>query len=362
MIALSIGKVTYDTTLLMDNFPVENSKMVLKEKLEASGGSASNVAYLLGKWNIDSYFSGIIGYDELGTTIKKELDSNHVHTNFVEINYERKTTSTLILVNKNTTSRTQIMVEPEIYHLKKYDYDVSPEIIYADGYEYSATLEAFNKNPNAITVIGAGLNYADEKEITALAKFAKYVIFSLEFACKVTKMTVNVENGSHLFNLYKELSNYFPNSINIVTLHNNGVLYSIDNNVKIMPTINVKELDRTGSGDVFDGAFIYGLSKNYDLEKSLRIANISAALSTAKYGAKNSVPLLSDVIQEYEKRFGSVEAISIPTNNSSIAPNATPQNNVAPANIPNNFSGNNTIPNTTGSQAISQNIPVEKGN
>ena len=45
MIALNIGKVTYDTTIPMDNFPVENSKNILNEKLEASGGSASNVAY-----------------------------------------------------------------------------------------------------------------------------------------------------------------------------------------------------------------------------------------------------------------------------------------------------------------------------
>lgn len=321
MIALNIGKVTYDTTIPMDNFPVENSKNILNEKLEASGGSASNVAYLLAKWNVDSYFAGIVGYDENGTNIKKELDTNHVHTNFMEINYEKKTTTTIILANKANNSRTQLMVEPEVYHLKKYDYDITPEIIYSDGYEYSATQAALNKFPNAISILGAGLNYADEKEVVALAKYAKYVIFSLEFACKVTRMTVDPTNGSHLFNLYKELQEKFPNSINIVTLHNQGVLYAIDTAVRVMPTIEVKEIDRTGAGDIFDGAFIYGLDKEYDLEKCLRIANIAAALSTTKYGAKASVPLLSDVIHEYEQRFGPIDAVqsqapSPETNNS----------------------------------------------
>ncbi len=336
MIALNIGKVTYDTTIPMDNFPVENSKNILNEKLEASGGSASNVAYLLAKWNVESYFAGIVGYDENGTNIKKELDTNHVHTNFMEINYEKKTTTTIILANKANNSRTQLMIEPEVYHLKKYDYDITPDIIYSDGYEYSATQTALNKFPNAISILGAGLNYADEKEVIALAKYAKYVIFSLEFACKVTRMTVDPSNGGHLFNLYKELQEKFPNSINIITLHNQGVLYAIDTAVRVMPTIEVKEIDRTGAGDIFDGAFIYGLDKGYDLEKCLRIANIAAALSTTKYGAKASVPLLSDVIHEYEQRFGPIDAIQ----------------NQAPA----------PVTNTPAQQPIPNQVPVQPNN
>ena len=307
MLALNIGKITYDITIPMDKYPVENSKIILKEKLEASGGSSSNVAALLGKWNADSYFAGVVGYDELGNNDKKELESYNVHTQFMEVNYEKKTTSTFILASKETTSRTQLMVEPEVYHLKKSDYDVRPDAIYTDGFEYSATLSAFNKFPQSLSVLGAGLNYADTKEVIALAKYAKYVIFSLEFACMVTKMKVDPDNGEHLFNLYKELKDLFPNSNNIVTLHNKGVLYSIDGNVRVMPTINVSEVDRTGAGDIFDGAFIYGLLKKYDLEKCIRIANIADALSTTKYGAKNSIPLLSDVIHEYESKFGPIE-------------------------------------------------------
>ncbi len=307
MLALNIGKITYDITIPMDKYPVENSKIILKEKLEASGGSSSNVAALLGKWNADSYFAGVVGYDELGNNVKKELESYNVHTQFMEVNYEKKTTSTFILASKETTSRTQLMVEPEVYHLKKSDYDVRPDAIYTDGFEYSATLSAFNKFPQSLSVLGAGLNYADTKEVIALAKYAKYVIFSLEFACMVTKMKVDPDNGEHLFNLYKELKDLFPKSNNIVTLHNKGVLYSIDGNVRVMPTINVSEVDRTGAGDIFDGAFIYGLLKKYDLEKCIRLANIAAALSTTKYGAKNSIPLLSDVIHEYESKFGPIE-------------------------------------------------------
>ena len=114
MIALSIGKSTYDTTVPVDAYPVENTKNLIKEKLESSGGSGSNVAFLLAKWNNETYFAGVVGYDDFGTFIKKDLESVSVHTNFLELNYERKTTMTFIIANKKTTSRTQLMIEPEI--------------------------------------------------------------------------------------------------------------------------------------------------------------------------------------------------------------------------------------------------------
>ncbi len=310
MQALCIGKTTYNITVPVDEYPVENMKYILQEKLEGSGGAASNVAYLLGKWNMETYFAGTVGYDENGSAIKKELESGGVHTNFMEVNYEKKTTTTFILANKKTTSRTQIVIEPEVFHLKKYEYDISPTVIYSDGFEYSATVAAYNKYPGIPTILGAGINESDEKEVQALMKYAHYIIFSLEFACKMTKMTVDMNNPQHLLNLYKEVKAKCPNSVNIITLHQYGVLYSVNNEIKVMPTLEVKEVDRTGAGDVFDGAFTYGLGKGYDLEKCIRLANIAAALSTVKYGAKQSIPILSDVIHEYEQKFGSLEVVT----------------------------------------------------
>jgi len=307
MNVLSIGKASYDITIPVDSYPNENVKMVVSEKLESSGGGASNVAYLLGKWNYDTYFAGTVGYDDFATSIKKELESVHVHTNFLETNYERKTTMSFIINNKQNATRTQIMIEPEIYHLKKYDFDFTPDIIYSDGYEYSATMSAINKFPNTPFILGAGLSYGDPKEILSLAKYAKYIIFSLEMAEREARLTVNPTDPTSLLNLYKSLKEKYNKNEIIVTLKQNGVLYAVNENVQYMPTIPVKEIDKTGAGDIFDGTFVYAIGKGYDIEKCMRLANIAAGLSTTKYGAKPSIPTLSDVIQYYESKFGALE-------------------------------------------------------
>ena len=71
MTILSIGKTTYDIIIPVEGYPAENSKTIVTEKIEGSGGVACNVAYLIGKWNNESYFSGIVVYHDFGSTIRK---------------------------------------------------------------------------------------------------------------------------------------------------------------------------------------------------------------------------------------------------------------------------------------------------
>lgn len=322
MIILSIGKASYDITIPMDSYPVENTRNIVKEKMEGSGGAALHVAYLLGRWNTDTYFAGTVGYDDFANNIKKELESVNVHTPYVETNYERKTTTSFILNNRSTTSRTQITIEPEVYHLKKYDFDFTPDIIYSDGFEYTASVNAFSKYQNAISVLGAGLNNADPKEVLALVKYAKYAIFSLDLAEEVTKTKVDVANPQSLLSFYRSLKEKFPNTEIVITLKSSGVLYSVNDNIQYMPTISVKEVDRTASGDIFDGAFVYALSHGYDMDKCMRIANIAAGLSTTKFGGNASVPIISDVVQYYESKFGPLETI-VPSGENQTQPQNT---------------------------------------
>ena len=54
-------------------------------------------------------------------------------------------------------------------------------------------------------------------------------------------------------------------------------------------------MDTTGAGDVFRGAFIYGLLQGEAPKDLLRFANAAAAVSCTRRGAMNGVPSLEDV-------------------------------------------------------------------
>ena len=53
-------------------------------------------------------------------------------------------------------------------------------------------------------------------------------------------------------------------------------------------------IDTTGAGDVFHGAYIYGLYKNWELPKILKFASATAALKCRGLGGR-VIPDLSEV-------------------------------------------------------------------
>lgn len=279
MKVLCIGHATYDLTIIVDKYPEENVKIRVNNAVECGGGPASNAAYLLGKWGIETYFAGIVGNDEYGKRIKKEFDSVNVNTKYLQIG--GKTTSSYIIVNKQNGSRTALTYHPDDLKMTNIDIDINPDIILMDGQEYDLSIKLLNKYPNAISVIDAGRN---TKEVIELCKKVDYVVCSQKFLENFSNISITDNNTLRI--AYDIANNQFKNLI--VTLEAKGCAYK-DKNLKIIPSIKVNTIDSTGAGDIFHGAFVYGLTQKWDMDKILYFANVTGALSVTRLGGRNSV-------------------------------------------------------------------------
>lgn len=297
---LCIGHSSWDMTVPVDDYPVENTKYRFSEKYSAGGGPASNAAYLLGKWGIETVIATTIGSDDFGTKIKKEFQDIKVNTEYIETNYEKETSFSFILINKKNGSRTVFNVATEHPALKKLNYDFTPDIIFTDGHDYGATQNAISKYQNAISVIDAG---RITPELLELCKYIKYIVCSKGFAETVTGMKFDFNNPQSLVNIYTKLQNKYPNSNLTITLEEHGCLYTSGNEIKIMPGLKLTPVDTTGAGDIFHGAFTYGLANDFDMDKIVTFANIAAGLSVTKMGSRLSIPSLSEVMDYYNARF-----------------------------------------------------------
>ena len=300
MTILSIGRASYDITCPVEEYPVEGTKYLLNEKIETGGGTAANVAYLLGKWGETSYFAGVLGSDDYAAKIKKEFDQALVKTEYIETSYEVGTPLSVILVNKKNGTRTRFdVVGSNQQNLKKYEYRITPDVIFSDGKEYSATINALNKFPNAISVVDAG---RVNRDLLELCKYVKYIVCSKGFAETVSGIKIDFNNSLTLVNAYKRLKERYPNNEIVVTLENMGAMYSVDNEIKVMPGLNTTVVDPSGAGDIFHGAFVYCLANNFDIEKSIMYSNIAAGLSVNKIGSRTSIPILKEVISCYNQK------------------------------------------------------------
>ena len=135
-----------------------------------------------------------------------------------------------------------------------------------------------------------------------LCKYIKYIVCSKGFAETVTGLKFDFSNPSSLVAVYNKLQDKYPNSNIVITLEENGCLYTSGNEIKIMPGLKIQAVDTTGAGDIFHGAFTYGIANNFDMEKIITLSNIAAGLSVTKIGARLSVPNLSEVLDYYSKK------------------------------------------------------------
>lgn len=295
MKVLCVGHAAYDITIPVSGFPKENTKNRVSNRVECGGGPASNAAYLLAKWGIKTYFAGVVGTDLYGNIIKEELIDIGVNISYLEQNPKYQTTSSFILANSENGSRTIFTYRPSQMHMQDIDIDFEPDIILIDGQEPKVSEELIFKYPKAISVIDAG---RPKEEIIRLASIVNYLICSKEFAETVSEKNIDYNNINTIAEVYNILKQKFNNNI-VITLEDKGCVYQDGYIIKVMPSLKVKAVDSTGAGDIFHGAFVYGLAQGFELEKALKYANLAGAISVTRIGGRFSVPSLDEMESKY---------------------------------------------------------------
>lgn len=290
---LCIGHASYDVTMYLSEYPAENSKAETYDSLECGGGPAANAAYLLGLWGLRTAFAGLVGDDLYGNQAGSELDRAGVNISLLEIREGHKTPLSVVLVNTSGSTRTIInrKAESTPYHPDpKLLAKMKPRYLLLDGHELGASLDALREFPSAISVLDAG---SLRPGTQALASKVDYLIASERFACQVAEMSGILTEGDCI-TAVGALRTIATGHI-AITLGERGVTYADGDIVLRIPAFGVEAVDTTGAGDVFHGAFVYGLITRVDFPGSLALATTTAALSITRRGARTSIPTLQEL-------------------------------------------------------------------
>lgn len=292
MKVMCVGHSTFDITLPVKEYPTENIKYRLDYHIECGGGPASNGAYLLAKWGMDTTMVSVIGKDYYGDRIVDEFEKIGVHTDYIEKMDNHHTTSSYIIANMSNGSRTVLSSKDKPVRKLSRPVDMEADVILIDGEHPEAAHEALDRNPNAISVIDAGRLNEDTK---ALGKKVTYFVCSKDYAEEFTGRKIDIENIELLTSIWQELKDYFQTNV-IITLEAPGSFTMIDGVCQIIPSVKVKAVDSTGAGDIFHGAFTYFIANHYDLKQAIHYASITSAISVTRVGTRFSIPVLSEVL------------------------------------------------------------------
>ena len=292
MKAICVGHSTYDTTLPMNEYPTENIKYRIENHIECGGGPASNGAYLLAKWGIDTTICSVIGDDYYGTKIIEDFEKIGANTKYLEVKENHQTSSSFIIANMSNGSRTIITSKKDPIRKLNQRVPEKADLILVDGEHPETAGEVLDNNKDAISIIDAGRLNEDTKR---LGKKVKYLVCSKEFAEKFSGKTIDINNKDLLIEIYEKLKSYFKNTV-IITLEAAGSFTEINGKYKIIPSIKVVAKDSTGAGDIFHGAITYFLGIGYDLETSIKYSSITSAISVTRIGSRYSIPDLEEVL------------------------------------------------------------------
>ncbi|NOY57843.1 MAG: ribokinase [Calditrichaeota bacterium] len=81
----------------------------------------------------------------------------------------------------------------------------------------------------------------------------------------------------------------------MITLGADGVLVASHETMTHIPGFDVKAVDTTAAGDVFNGALAVAIAEGKPLNDSVRFAGAAAALSVTKLGAQPSIPARKEI-------------------------------------------------------------------
>ena len=293
---LAIGTAAYDLFFPLSGWLEENHKYEIAASQESGGGPAANAAYLLSLWGEPAALACVLGDDLYGRHVLEEFRQAGTDLSLTEVRAGASTPLSVILVNAANGSRTLVNrlppAEPLCFGPAALTAlaRLAPDVLLFDGHQPEASLQAMAMFPRARTILDAG---SRRRGTELLAPRVEFLVPSERFARTMTGEDDldSPEGGRRCLEALSRLNGREV----VVTLGERGVLYLEGGRLRRLPAFPVRAVDTTGAGDIFHGAFAYGVLQDWALSRRVRFAAMAAALSVTRPGGRASIPALAEV-------------------------------------------------------------------
>ena len=300
---LGFGICALDYLSILDPYPGLDEKVDVLASSVQGGGPVPTAMATMAKLGAEVAFVGKIGDDYEGMVIQSELEKFGVDVDYLLIDENVKSLKAFIWVDKNSGKRTVALdktrmrpVKPkEIFFLK----DVSFEYLHLDGRDKEANifLAKKAKKDGSEVILDLGSLRGNLEELFPLVD---YLVVSKKLAYDYTHL-------EDLSQACLELKKIGFKCV-VITLSEKGCVWTDSLKVNYFPGFKLEMVDTTGAGDVFHGAFIFGLLKKWKsengsvgMEKIIEFASACAALKYRKLGGREGIPTLKEV-KDFLKR------------------------------------------------------------
>ncbi len=292
---VGLGQCSIDYLCTVDAYPLVDTKCEFQDFSIQGGGPVATALVVLARWGFTADFIGLISDDLFGTAIRESLEREGVTTSATVVHRGGRSQFAFICIERGTAKRTVFWSRPDCGTIRPEEVPLSriaqADVLHLDGLFVEASIAAahYARERGIPVVLDAGSLRPGMLDVVRLTD---HLIAAQRFADEYGQ-------GSPYDVTLMRLKELGPRIV-VVTLGEMGSIGLWDDVVFHFPALRVQARDTTGAGDVFHGAYIYGLMQGWDIPHCLRLATVAAGLSCQAIGGRPGIPSLQEALLHVE--------------------------------------------------------------
>jgi sulfofructose kinase len=289
---VGLGQNAVDHVVVVPRFPSPDTKTEILQRERMAGGQVATAVVFAARLGLKSKYIGKVGSDEPGQFCLESLRSENLDISSLIVEPGARNHFSLILLDQSSGERTILWErDPRLnFHsgeLKHQD-ACAGQILLLDENDPEAALQAARWAREEGILVVADLDKASPSS-KDLVRLVDFLIVSANFPSEFTDIA---DPDEALLTMRNHCDGFVA-----ATLGSQGAVAVFGERCMRFPAFKVQAVDTTGAGDVFHGAFIYGLLQNWPLRQIMTFANAAAGLNCTRLGAKEGLPSLAEIMQ-----------------------------------------------------------------
>ena len=286
---VGVGLNATDTLIPLEQFPQPGSKVQYSERSTQPGGQVASTVVACQTWGLSTRYVGKLGDDDAARLHKEAFARVGAETQIVTVS-GASSLHNVILID-TAGERTVICQRNDLMVLQPSDlrreWIESARVLHVDGHDTAAASLAASWARVANVPVVADLDdiYPGIEDLVANID---YLIVSEDFSCRLMR-------ESNLETALRRMQSRYGCRLSAATLGENGVLAWDGNRLIHSPAYRVPVVDTTGAGDIFRAGFIYGLLRDWPLERQLDFSCAAAAMNCMAQGARGGIQPVSAI-------------------------------------------------------------------
>lgn len=277
-------------------------------RARAGGGSAANTLYALSQFGGNAFYSCKVANDETGDFYMKALGDHNIETNLSEHREAGTTGRCLVMISEDAerTMLTHLGISQFVSEA-----ELRPEKVARSGHVYieGYLVTSDTARKAAITLkriaedngVKTAFTFSDPSMVQYFADGVNEVLgdTGVDLLFCNEKEALIWSGESNLGAACKKLEGVARQFV--VTRGKEGALLYDGDEYQTVKAHPVKAVDTNGAGDMFSGAFLYGLSREYSFHAAGTLASLAAGTVVSHYGPRLSPLQHQEVLDRFTK-------------------------------------------------------------